>query len=176
MRSLRILLNRHGSVQQRRRKKKRKREGKVVIATRASSRISKDGRSILEKATQHAAYKDDTSKGTTSSNPFLVLSNLDNEYIHDVTAQLDLVVENIDTQIEVFRAEEKVRAALAEANYREYLDSVNKRTAPLGEEELQEYNLNMIDNSARGAKDVMTQMSPKVPPKRGRGRPKKKSK
>lgn len=144
----------------------------MVIATRASSRIPKDGRSILEKAIQHAAYKDDTSKGITS-NPFLVLSNLDNEYIHDVTAQLDLDVENIDTQIEVFRAEEKVRAALAEANYREYLDSVNKKTAPQGEEELQEYNLNVIDNSARGAEDVITQMSPKVPPKRDRGRPKK---
>jgi hypothetical protein len=111
-------------------KGKRKGEGKVVIATRASSRIPKDGRSILEKATQHAAYKDDTSTGTTSSNPFLVLSNLDNEYIHDVTAQLDLDVENIDTQIEVFRAEEKVRATLAEANYRKYLDSVNKKTTP----------------------------------------------
>lgn len=157
-------------------KGKRKGEGKVVIATRASSRIPKDGRSILEKATQHAAYKDDTSTGTTSSNPFLVLSNLDNEYIHDVTVQLDLDVENIDTQIEVFRAKEKVRAALAEANYRKYLDSVNKKTVPQGEEELQEYTLEVIDNSARGTEDVITQMSPKVPPKRGRGRPKKKSK
>lgn len=151
-------------------KKKKKRKnggGKVIIATRASSKIPKDGRSILEKATQHATYKDDTSNGTTSSNQFLVLSNLDNEYTLDVTAKLDLNLENIDTQIEVFRAEENVRAILAEANYKEYLDSVNKKIAPQGEEELQEYNLSVIDNSAREAGDVHTQLSPKIP-RRGR--------
>jgi hypothetical protein len=41
-----------------------------------------------------------------------------------------LNIDNIDTQIEVFRAEEKVRAALAEANYKDYLASVNRKTAP----------------------------------------------
>jgi hypothetical protein len=84
-------------------------------------------------------------------------------------------VENIYTQIEVFKAEEKVRAALAKANYREYLASVNKRTAPQGEE-VQEYNLSVIDNSAREAKVVHTQMSPKNIPSKGRGRPRKLSK
>lgn len=158
-------------------KTKGKKKGgvKVGIATRASSRIPKDGRSILEKTTQHVVHKDDTSKGNTS-NKFLVLNNLDNEYIHDVAFKLDLCVENIDTQIEVFKAEEKVRAALAKANYREYLASVNKRTAPQGEEEVQEYNLSVIDNSARGAKVVHTQMSPKKIPSKGRGRPRKLSK
>jgi GH18 family chitinase len=76
----------------------------------------------------------------------------------------------------VFKAEEKVRAALAEANYREYLASVNKRIAPQGEEEVQEYNLSVIDNSAREAKVVHTQMSPKNIPSKGRGRPRKLSK
>jgi hypothetical protein len=158
-------------------KTKGKKKGgvKVGIATRASSRIPKDGRSILEKATQHAVHKDDTSKGNTS-NKFLILNNLDNEYIHDVAFKLDLCVENIYTQIEVFKAEEKVRAALAKANYREYLASVNKRIAPQGEEEVQEYNLSVIDNSAREAKVVHTQMSPKNIPSKGRGRPRKLSK
>lgn len=60
--------------------RKRKRS-KVVITTRASSRISNDGRTMLEKATQTASDKDNTSKGTTSPNQFLVLNTLANEYI-----------------------------------------------------------------------------------------------
>jgi hypothetical protein len=55
-------------------------------------------------------------------------------YIHayepSIVTNLDLNIDNIDTQIEVFRAEEKVRAALAEANYKDYLASVNRKTAP----------------------------------------------
>jgi hypothetical protein len=55
-------------------------------------------------------------------------------YIHayepSTVTNLDLNIDNIDTQIEVFRAEEKVRAALAEANYKDYLASVNRKTAP----------------------------------------------
>jgi hypothetical protein len=56
----------------------------VIITTRASSRISNDGRTIQEKATQPASDKDNTSKGTTSSNQFLVLNTLADEYIEDV--------------------------------------------------------------------------------------------
>lgn len=60
---------------------------------------------------------------------------------------LDIEIENVDTQIDVFREEERVRVALAEANYK-FLASVNKRTAPLGEE-LQKYMMNVADNSVR---------------------------
>lgn len=120
--------------------------------------------------------QDDISKGTTISNQFLVLNSLDDTYIQDVVTKLDLNIENIDTQIEVFRAEEKVRAALAEANYTEYLASVNKKTAPQGEQELQEYSLDVIDNSARGPEDVSTQTSSRgARVTRGRGRPREKN-
>lgn len=134
--------------------KKRKAKGgrKVTIATRTSSRIPKDGRTILEKAIQQAQQKNDISKGTSSSsNQFLVLNNLENDYIIDATSKLDLTIEDIDSQIETFRAEERVRAALAEANYREYLEKMNRKSAPQGEEEVQDYAMTVMDNSARGA-------------------------
>lgn len=98
----------------------------------------------MEKAIQRAQDKNDTSKGISNTNQFLVLNNISNGYIHDVTASLGLDIDDIDTQIEVFRAEEKVRAALAEANYKEYLAYVNSKTAPQGEEATQEYNLNEL--------------------------------
>lgn len=50
----------------------------------------------------------------------------------------------------MFTIEEKVRASLAEANYREYLEKGKKNTTPQGEEELQELTLSIIDNSSRG--------------------------
>lgn len=60
-----------------------------------------------------------------------------------------MTIENIDTQIETFRAEEKVKAALAEANYREYLERINKKTAPQGEE-LKDYSLEVLVHSNWG--------------------------
>lgn len=71
-------------------------------------------------------------------------------------------------QIDTFRAEEKVRAALAEANYKEYLEKGKKNTTPPGEEELQELTLSIIDNSSRGAELDKGNISQQVPPK-GRG-------
>ena len=92
-----------------------------------------------------------------------------------MTDNLDISIENIDDQLEVFRDEERVRAALAEANYKEYLASVNKKTAPQRDEDLQEYSLSVVDNSARGIADLSNLVSSKVPSKR-RGRPRKSSK
>ena len=156
-------------------KAKKKTGGKVVIATRVSNRIQQDGRSMLEKAMQRAQNRDDVSKGISESNQFLVLNNLSNDYIQEVASALDLDIVNVDTQIEVFKAEEKVRAALAEANYKEYLESVNKRTAPQGEEAIQEYSLNVIDNTARGFAVESNNETVVVAPRK-RGRPKKLSK
>ena len=120
-----------------------------MIATRTNNRVPKDGRSVMEKATQRAQERDDLNSGTQSSNQFLILSNLDNDYIQDVVSKLDLNITNIDAQLETFRAEELVRAALAEANYREYLEKINKKTAPQGEE-LKDYSLEVLVHSNWG--------------------------
>lgn len=130
-------------------KMKKQKKRKVMFATRTSSRVPKDGRTILEKAVQRV-QSNDGGIGTSANNPFLVLNNLENEQIQSVASELDLVIENIDTQIDTFRAEERVRAALAEANYNEYLKKINKETAPQGEGELAEFSLSTIDNSNRG--------------------------
>lgn len=81
----------------------------------------------MEKATQRAQDKDVASKGTTSANQFLILNELNTEHIQNIAAGLDLEIDNLDTHIETFRAEERIRAALAKANYRDYLDKINKR-------------------------------------------------
>lgn len=154
-------------------KQTRKAKGGFSVAPRTSNRVPKDGRIVLEKATQLAKERDDFSKGKNAANQFLVLNSLSNDEIKSVADSLDISIENIDDQIEVFKAEERVRAALAEANYREYLASVNKKTAPQGDEDLQEFALSVVDNSARGIADISSTKSSKAP-HRGRGRPRKK--
>jgi hypothetical protein len=139
-----------------RKKQTKKGRGIITVAIRTSSRVPKDGRSMMEKSTQHAKERNEIIKGTNNANHFLILNNLSNEYIKNVT----------DNQLEVFRAEERVRAALAEANYKEYLASTNRKTAPQGDEELQEFSLKVVDNSARGIADPSNLVSSKIPPKR----------
>jgi small-conductance mechanosensitive channel len=117
-------------------KQTKKDKRRITMATRTSSRVPKDGRTMMEKAKQHAKERNELSKGKNNSNQFLVLNNLSNEDIKNVTDNLDITIENIDDQIEVFRVEERARATFAEANRKEYLASVNKKTAPQGDEEL----------------------------------------
>jgi hypothetical protein len=159
------------------RKTKKHNKGKVVIATRASSRAPKDGRTMMEKAVQRAQDRDVVTKGTSPANQFLILNELDTEHIQNIVSELDLEIDNLDTQIDTFKAEERIRAALAEANYKEYLDKINKKTAPRGEEELSEFNLSIIDNSTRevGLEKENENVDKTIFPK-GRGRPRKKQK
>jgi hypothetical protein len=88
-----------------------------VIATRASSRIARDGIPILEKATKRAREKNQL-QGTSHPNPFLILNNESNENLSTVMKDIGIVLENYDNQIDVFKAEEQVRATIAEANYK----------------------------------------------------------
>lgn len=141
-------------------------KGGFSVATRTSNRVPKDGRTVLQKATQLAKERDEFAKGNNDTNQFLVLSNLSNDAIKDVTDCLDINIEHIDDQIDIFKAEEKVRAAIAEANYREYLASVNRKFEPQGDEELQDFSLNVVDNSIRGITEVSTIKSSDVPRKR----------
>lgn len=130
----------------------KRRDGKrkpPAVATRVSSRISKNTGPMLEKATQRRQEKDALIGGKNDCNPFTVLNNVSNSHIHNVMKDLDIEVGDIDTQIEAFRAEEIVRAALAEANYKCYLERINKKDAPQGEEALAELAMEAIDNSCR---------------------------
>ena len=64
------------------------------------------------------------------TNPFAILNSVPNDELRNVLVDLDIDVENLDGQINMFKAEELVRANLAQANYKDYLDIINKKTAP----------------------------------------------
>lgn len=81
-----------------------------VVATRTSSRISKTDGPILEKATKRRQEKDALMKGNPNCNPFTVLNNAPSSHLAKVIEDLDIEVADMDTQLETFRAEERVRA------------------------------------------------------------------
>ena len=60
----------------------------------------------------------DNITGTTTHNPFTVLNNTPEPILHAVMVDLDIEVDNIDHQLGVFKLEELVRAAVAEATIR----------------------------------------------------------
>lgn len=70
--------------------------------------------------------------------------------MQNVIRDLDIDVEGVNTQIESFRAEEKVRAALAEANYKNYLANLKAKDGTQNEEDLEALAMEAIDNTSRG--------------------------
>lgn len=130
-------------------KKIRKIKKKQVIgATRTSSRIPRDGIPILAKATERAKARDNT-QGTISSNPFTVLNSILISIIKSVMSDLDLENSDIEEQIGAFRAEEIARTAIAEANYKAYLEKQKKNYEPQNEEEMGEFAMETISNQDR---------------------------
>jgi hypothetical protein len=111
-------------------KKKKKKTRQVVVATRASQRIPKDGIPVAEKASMRATAKNNISGITISPNPFTILDNTPSVVLQHVLSDLNIVVEDVEDQIGAFRAEEMARAALAEANYKVYLVKIKERDKP----------------------------------------------
>jgi hypothetical protein len=114
-------------------KSKKHKKNKVVVASRTSSRIPRDRIPIAEKATRRVIEKNNIS-GITSQNPFTILNNSTNDALHSVISDLDIDIENVDEQLDVFRLEELARAAIAEANYKSFLESQKARDAPQNDE------------------------------------------
>lgn len=71
--------------------------------------------------------------------------------LHDVIADLDLEVDNIDEQIDIFRTEELARAAIAEANYKCFLEKQREKTKPQDESQIEDLAMGVISNKDRGA-------------------------
>lgn len=126
-----------------------------MIASRTSSRIPRDGISITEKASKRARERNDTS-GMFSQNPFTVLNNTSNAYLHAVMLDLDLEVDNIDEQIDVFKLEELARVAMAEANYNHFLETQKAKTAPQNNEETADVSLEVISNEVRDCSELVS--------------------
>jgi hypothetical protein len=104
------------------RKTKKKNKKHIVVATRTSTRVPRDGIHVAVKATNRAIAKNTITSTTSNPNPFNVLNNTSNDHLEKVILDLDIEVEDIDGQIDVFRTEELARAAIAEANYKVFLE------------------------------------------------------
>jgi hypothetical protein len=72
-------------------KSKKRNRRKTVVATRASSRITRDGVPIATKTTSDP-----------TNNPFTILNNASTSSLHEVMIDLDLEVDNIEESIRCF--------------------------------------------------------------------------
>lgn len=129
-------------------RKTKKKNRKVVVATRTSQRIPKDGISITQKATSRAIAKNSMAGNNKQSNPFTVLSNT-SVSLPEVLSDLNIVGDNVEKQIEVFKVEELARAALAEANYKVFLDKQIDRDKHDSDGCLEDVMMEVIDNTIR---------------------------
>lgn len=87
-----------------RKTKKKKGSKQVIVVTRASSRIPKDGRTITEKATSRAMAKNSiTGNIPKTSNPFTILNSSEVSSLHNVLDGLNIVVSDVEEQIGVLR-------------------------------------------------------------------------
>lgn len=157
-------------------KRKSKKQRRPMVATRTSSRIAKMEGPILEKATKRMPEKD-ALLGGNKTNPFTVLNSVFSSHMKKLIQGLGIEVEQVDNQIETFRAKEKARAALAEANYKAYLECTNNRNAPQDEEDLAELTMEVIDNASRGAgTEMASETNPSLGTRTERGKNSKKKK
>jgi hypothetical protein len=113
-------------------RKAKKRKQVVVVATRTSQRVPRDGVPIAVKAANCAMAKDNISG--TSSNPFTILNDTSSTVLKDVLLDLDIEAENLDDQIDAFKAEELARAAIAEANYKYFLEKQLEKSSPVDDD------------------------------------------
>jgi hypothetical protein len=120
-----------------------------VRAIPTSTRVPRDGVPIVAKAMARAKERNDLQKGT-SSNPFTILNSAPTVHLRNVMLDLNLACDDINSQIDTFRVEEIVRANLAEANYRQYLERVNEKTSPQGEEDISDLAMGVVTNNERG--------------------------
>jgi len=103
-------------------KSKKKNMRQLMVATRTSSRVPRDGIPIATKAANRAKAKNTITGTITTTNPFTVLNNASTAFLEKVIIDLDIEVENVEEQIDIFRAEELARAAIAKANYEAFLE------------------------------------------------------
>jgi hypothetical protein len=108
-------------------RKKKKKLNQVVVASRTSMRIPRDGIPVAVKASARVAARDNFLGIANTSNPFTVLNSTPTSLLQSVIADLNIEGDNVEEQIGVFRAEEIARAALAEANYKVFLDRQKER-------------------------------------------------
>jgi hypothetical protein len=135
-------------------KPKKHMKNRVVVASRTSSRISRDGIPIAEKASRRAMERNNIS-GITSKNPFTVLNNTANAALASVISDLDIDIGNVDEQLDVFKLEELARVAIAEARYKTFLESQKAKDVPQGGD-FEDLTMEVISNQNRECSDFLS--------------------
>lgn len=140
-----------------------KRKFQPAVAARQSSRNQK---SFTTSTLGGVSAIPGTS--STPSNSFEILNSCDNADLENIAMQCDLILGGGDTSethevLSAMKLEEKTRAALAEANYRQHLEVKLNETHALEGENLE---LEVIDNTERATQPEMLQ---KKKPNRGGG-------
>jgi CRISPR/Cas system CSM-associated protein Csm5 (group 7 of RAMP superfamily) len=130
------------------RKKKKGSRKQIVVASRTSSRVPRDGVPIAEKVAQRAKARNEI-LGNSSSipNPFTVLNNVTSSELCSIMHDLDLDGENLEEQVSVFKVEELAWAAIAEANYKQYLERLKDKEKPIEEDFVDGLVMGTITNS-----------------------------
>jgi hypothetical protein len=133
----------------------------MICYSNARARVPRDGVPVVAKAMSRAQEKNNLQKGNYT-NSFTILNDTPVEHLCTVISDLDLACDDSDAQISTFRAEELVRAELAQANYNIYLSKINEKTTPRGEEDLVDFAMNPISNVERGHEIVEQNIIPIV--------------
>lgn len=130
-------------------------KNRVVVASRTSSRIPRDGIPIAKKASKRAMEKNNI-LSISLQNPLTVLNNTPNAALHSIISDLDIDIDNIDEQLDVFKLEELARAVIVEANYKIYLESLKAKGAPQNDEDLEELAMEVISNQNREYSNIIS--------------------
>jgi len=131
-------------------KKSKKKNRKVIVATRASSKVPRDSIPIATKAANRVMAKNSISGNNSVSNQFTLLNNTPTACLEKVIVDLDIEVDNMEQQRDVFRVEELARAAIAEANFKVFLEKQKERHGPHSSSQVEDLAMEAIDNKERG--------------------------
>jgi hypothetical protein len=127
-------------------RKMKKKFLKPVVATRTSKRLVRDGVPIAKKAVSQVMARNEI-LGNKSVNPFTVISNTPASLLENVLNDLNIVMDDAEEQIGVFKVEELARAALAEANYKVLLEKQKDRDKLRVEDNDGDLTMGVIDNT-----------------------------
>jgi hypothetical protein len=137
---------------------KRKTKKKLLLqATRQSSRLKcHGGMHVEEMAAKRKQRQNLDPPGNKHSNPFTVLNNLDDRMLLQTAKDLDIQLGSDEdkglAQIDAIKAEERLRAAVAETSYKIHLEKLKLRESIHDNDCL---DLTIIDNTQRGVSETL---------------------
>lgn len=132
-------------------KARKKARRNIVVATRTSSRMPRDGLPIAEKAAQRVkAWNESSGISSISQSPFTILNNTHTPELSSVIHDLSIGEEEVVEQVDIFKIEELARASIAKANYKQFLEKLKEKDKPTEEELLEDMAMETISNLQRG--------------------------